>query len=161
MHQRAYKNGSLIGQRISLVYATLHTTYGAGVSSVLSLWGSILYAVPTDHLTHYILVTHAFLTATSRPQESFNFLLLLIMASRFKIALMMGTLIFTTAETANAAGGRNQSNSSAAALSDRGRRTKNQNVLEGSFLIRLLLRRTPSGRRRVTVLLPSRQRSAH
>ena len=53
MHQRAYKNGSLIGQWISLVYATLHTTYGAGVSSVLSLWGSILYAVPTDHLTHY------------------------------------------------------------------------------------------------------------
>ena len=49
MHQRAYKNGSLIGQRISLVYATLHTTYGAGACSLLSLWGSILYAVPTLH----------------------------------------------------------------------------------------------------------------
>jgi hypothetical protein len=69
MHQIAYKNGSLIGQRISLVYATLHTTYGAGACSVLSLWGSILYAVPTDHLTHYILVTTPSLLPPLKLQE--------------------------------------------------------------------------------------------
>ena len=102
MHQRTYKNGSLIGQRISLVYATLHTTYGVGACSVLSLWGSILYAVQTDHLTHYILVTHAFLTAASQAtKENFNFLISIIMATRFKFALTMASLLSIVAEPAS------------------------------------------------------------